>query len=153
MAKTRTSQQPVGIFILDNDAVFPWNIYVHVPNPNKPGEKQKFKLPVEFKHVTPERRQEILETWRDHELERARIGTEEAIRDTDDVETLREIVSFERAMLNEAVHRFPNVLGPDGKQLPDTDETKQAVLSNAWAISAALPAYRQFLSGLSAEGN
>ncbi len=150
MAK-KPQQQPVGIFILDNEAVFPWTIPVHVPNPAKPGEKLKYKLPVEFKHISPERRQEILEEWRDRELARASVG--DVPRDTDDVETLAEVISFERAMLNEAVVRFPGVLGKDKQPLPDNDETKQAVLSNAWAVSAALPAYRNFLNGHSAEGN
>lgn len=150
MAK-KPQQQTVGIFVLDNDAVFPWTISVYMPNPNKPGEKQRYKLPVEFRHISPERRIEILEEWRDHELERASIG--DSPKNDEEVQVLKDVQSFERAMLSEAVVRFPGVLDKDKQPLPDTEETKQAVLSNAWAISAALPAYRQFLDGHSAQGN
>jgi hypothetical protein len=143
--------QIVGIFVLDNDAVFPWTAYVHVPNPNKPGEKQKFKLPVEFRHITPERRVEILEEWRDTNLAREEIG--EQPQGADEVDVIKKAISFERMLLNEAIARFPEVRAPDGGKLPDTDETKQAVLSNNWAVSALLPAYKTFLLGHSSEGN
>lgn len=150
MAK-KPQPQTVGIFFVDNDAVFPWTIPVFMPDPKKPGEKLRYKLPVEFRHVSPERRLEILADWRERELERMRIGDTPA--DDDEVQVLKDIVSFERCLLNEAVVRFPGVLDKNKEVLPDTDETKQLVLSNAWAVSAALPSYKQFLIGHSAEGN
>ncbi len=145
----------VGDFTLNNDAIFPWTVYVHVPNAAGTG-KDKVKFSVEFKHVTPQRRLELLREFRDKAEERKRL---EAIPDSDktdeDIELIDQVLSFESMLLDEAVVRIlKGVRDPNTKEDISTHEgTKAGMISNSWARDAMLHHYQIALQSRSAEGN
>lgn len=145
----------VGDFDLNNDAVFPWTVYVHVPNAQGTG-KMKVKFTVEFKHVTPERRLELLQEFRAQAEERKRLeNIPDGEKSEDDIELIGQVLSFERMLLEETVVRFlKGVRDPKTKEDISThEETKGKMFSNAWARDALLNDYQRALQGRSAEGN
>ncbi|MEQ1512978.1 MAG: hypothetical protein ABL934_09890 [Lysobacteraceae bacterium] len=144
----------IGDFVLNNEALFPWTVYVYVPNAAGTG-KTKAKFGVEFCHVTPERRLELLQDFREKAEERKRL---EEIPDGDktdeDIEAIRQVLSFELMLLQETVARFTKgIRDPQGNDVSTDEATKAQMFSNAWARDALLYSYQQALQGRSAEGN
>ena len=140
----------VGAFVLNNDATYPWTVNVHTPSPK--GGKLKTKFKAEFKHVTPERRLEILEEFREQLRKREQVAEDGAAGD-DDVQQIKDVMSFERMLLQEVLIGFSGIKTPDGSDLANTPENIGLVLSNSWARDALLQAYNVSLQGRSAEGN
>lgn len=152
---TRPSRNTtIGGFVLNNDATFPWTVYVHVPNASGTG-KDRVKFKAIFKHVTPERRLQLLEDFQAQIRERERLSS---IPDQDksdaDIQTLREALSFERMLLEEVVPRFDSgILDGEGNDISQAEGTRGGMFANSWARSALLQAYEQALQGRAAEGN
>ena len=144
----------IGDFILNNEAVFPWTVYVFYPNPSGTG-KDKLKFGVEFKHVTPERRLELLQEFRDKAEERRRLEEiPDGEKSQEEIDAIREVLSFERMLLGETVVSFTKgVRNTQGKDISADEGTRQGMFSNSWARDALLHAYQKALEGRSAEGN
>ena len=144
----------VGDFVLNNDAVFPWTVYVHVPNAAGTG-KTKAKFGVEFRHVTPERRLELLQDFREQAEERKRLeNIPDGEKTDDDVDAIRQVLSFERMLLEETVAGFTKgIRDPQGNDVSTDESTKAQMFSNSWARDALLYTYQVALQGRSAEGN
>lgn len=144
----------IGDFILNNEAVFAWTVYVYVPNSAGTG-KTKLKFGVDFMHVTPERRLELLQEFRDKAEERKRLeDIPDGEKSQEDIEAIRQVLSFERMLLEETVVRFTKgIRDPQGTDVSAAEETRAKMFSNSWARDALLHAYQLALQGRSAEGN
>lgn len=151
---TRTKNQTVGNFVLNNDAVYPWMVYAWVPKPDGSG-KVKTKFQVEFKHASPERRLELLDEFRDRLRQREALESQNLGELSDDeANIMRDGVSFEQTLLNDVVVRFlKHVVDRDGNDISQNEGTKEAMLRNAWARDALLAAYQISLQGRNPEGN
>lgn len=154
MSAKPTRNVTIGDFVLNNDAIFPWTVYVHVPNASGTG-KNKVKFGVEFRHVTPERRLELLQDFRDKAEDRKRLeNIPDSEKSDDDVVAIREVLSFEHMLLEETVVGFTKgIRDPQGNDISASDSTKAQMFSNAWARDALLYSYQLALQGRSAEGN
>lgn len=146
--------QQVGDFVLNNDAVFAWTCYPYVPQAETAGKK-KMRFGVEFKHVEPERRMEILEEFRARMRQREAIEAKPHEDLTDDeMAVLREVLSFEKLLLEEVVVRFTKYIrDKDGNDISEHPETRANMLNNSWARDSLLVNYQQALSSRSPEGN
>lgn len=144
----------IGDFILNNEAVFAWTVYVYVPNKAGTG-KTKLKFGVEFMHVTPERRLELLQEFRDKAEERKRLeDIPDVEKSQEDIEAIRQVLSFERMLLEETVVRFTNgIRDKQDKDVSADEDTRAKMFSNSWARDALLYSYQKALEGRSAEGN
>lgn len=150
MSKQSAAKQQVGAFVLNNDATYSWTVYVFIPKANG-GGKTKTKFKVEFRHVSRERKTEILEEFR-AQLKRRELLTESPQSD-DDIDAVKEIASFQQLLLEEAVVSFSGVVDQAGQEVPCTEATKKQLLSNAWASDAIMAAYTTSLQGRSDQGN
>lgn len=154
MSNRPSKNLTVGDFILNNEAAFAWTVKVFVPNENGDG-KRALKFKVEFVHVTPEERMQMLEQFQEQLAEKARLqklADEE--RTDEDVAALRAVLSFERMLMERVVNRFiSGVRNASGEDISQLESTKAGMLSNAWARDALIQAYQQALQGRSAEGN
>ncbi len=154
MSNRPSNNVVAGDFILNNDAVFPWTVKVWVPNEKGDG-KRALKFRVEFVHVTPEERMQMLEQFQEQLAEKTRLqklADEE--RTDEDVAALRAVLSFERMLMERVVNRFiSGVRNAAGEDISQLESTKPAMLSNAWARDALIQSYQQALQGRSAEGN
>lgn len=149
MSKTTRSNTTVGAFVLNNEAVYPWTIYVYVPTTN--GGKQKVKFKAEFKHLTAERRLQVLEEFKANLQARTVVGDTPQTEDA--VDAHKEITSFEELLLGEVLLGFSGIVDVNKQDLPFNDETKTALISNSWARDALLYGYQQSLVGRSDLGN
>lgn len=154
MSTKPTRNVAIGDFILNNEARFAWTVYVFVPNAAGTG-KTKLKFGVEFIHVTPERRLELLQNFRDKAEERKRLEEiPDAEKSDQDVEAIRQVLSFELMLLEETVASFTKgIRDTQGKDISAEEGTREKMFANAWARDALLYSYQQALQGRSAEGN
>lgn len=149
MSRTSARNTVVGAFVLNNEATYPWTIYVHVPGSNG---KHKVKFKAEFRHVTPERRLEILQEFREALRQRESAAQGSDAQD-DDVSVLKDALSYERMLLDEVLIGFSGIIDMNKAEIPFNDDTKAMLLSNSWARDALLAGYHTSLQGRSAEGN
>ncbi|MBI2397738.1 MAG: hypothetical protein HYV17_08060 [Xanthomonadales bacterium] len=157
----KANKQQIGEFILNNDATYDWIVYPEVPGKN--GARVKVKIGATFKHVTPERRVEVLEEYRKLVKERAkrRDRDEPAPVDedesqgsgVDDVEAVKQALGFEGSLLSEVLIGFKYVRDPQGQPVEFNDETKAALLANSWARGALFRGYIKSLSDRDDAGN
>lgn len=143
--------QQVGAFDLNNDETYPWTVYVFKPSPTG-GAKVKTKFKAEFKHVSSERRLEILQEFRDQARKREELQVR-GVQSDEDVEALSNVLTFESMLLGEVLVGFSGIVDKDRNDLPCNDDTKAMLISNSWARDATLYAYNVSLQGRSAEGN
>lgn len=148
---SKSSNQQVGAFLLNNDATYPWNVHVYTPSPTG-GAKVKSKFKAEFKHVSPERRLEILQEFREQVRKREELQAR-GVQNDDDVEVLSNVLTFESMLLDEVLISFSGIVDKDRNELPCSADTKAALIANSWARDATLYAYNLSLQGRSAEGN
>lgn len=148
MAKQQSNTQ-VGIFVLNNSAEYPWTVYVYVPNP-KGGNKIKQKLKVRFKHLDKVERNAILETFKERLKAAQKAGDNP--QSEDDVDSVKELMSFQRDLLMQALTWF-ECIDPEGKPVDPSDDNKADLLNNLWAEDAIMHGYAQSLRGRSDEGN
>jgi hypothetical protein len=151
----KQSNTVAGDFVLNNSCVFPWTVRVFVPNAKGDGKKDAAKFKVEFRHVTPEERLQLLEDFRREIDERKRL---ESIPDEDkspeDVEAVRKLISFENLLLDRVIERvLSGVRDGQGTDISQDPATKGQLIANAWARDALLQAYEQALRSRSPEGN
>lgn len=149
MSKIAKPKQQIGAFVLNNDATYDWAVYPEVPGVG--GKRTKVKIACVFLHVSPKRRVEIMEEWREHmKLHQEASKNRE---DGDDVDAASALLSYEEMLLQEVLVSFSNVKDPQGNDLPCTDETKTALISNSWARDALMKGYFQSLKSRDSEGN
>lgn len=149
MSKPSRNNQTVGAFVLNNEALYPWTIYVHVPGAR--GGKEKLKFKAEFRHLSSERRLQVLENFKNNL--KARTAVNDAPQSEDAVDTLKDVASFEDMILDEALQGFSGIVDAQGDALPYNEETKKQLISNSWARDALLFGYQQSLVGRSDLGN
>lgn len=149
MAKTNAKNTTTGPFVLNNEATYPWTVYVFVPSAN--GGKNKLKFKAEFKHLTAARRLEVLNTFRDNL--KARAGLEDSQSEDAPEVTVKDVASFEELLLDEVLLGFSGIVDASGQDVPFNEDTKAALISNSWARDALLHAYQQSLVGRSDLGN
>lgn len=154
MAKQQN--QTVGAFVINNEAEYPWTVYVYVPNP-KGGGKLKTKFRVLFAHMTPEERMGLLEEFRDYLKKKAMAESGDFPQDGEAAEAAidlkREVTSFEDMLLRRVVRGFDGIMTPDRSEFPFNDENRDKLISNSWARDAMVHAYSQSLVGRSDQGN
>ncbi len=102
---TKANQQ-VGIFVVNNQAEYPWTCYAFTPNPNG-GKKIKSKLKVRFKHIPKSERLELLDEFKEKLAAAQKVG--ENPQSDDDADTLHKLVSFQRMLLDRALTWFEAV--------------------------------------------
>ena len=154
MSKTSTkSTTAVGDFVLNNEAEYDWTVYPHVPGDK--GKRQKLRIGARFKHVTAERRIEIMEEFREKLKQRAQSKTADGIdiNDEDDIDVVKSALSFEGLLLEEVLISFKHVRDKDGNEVESTQETKAQLISNSWARSALSAGYMQSLQSRDDSGN
>lgn len=152
MSKSSSKQQnqAVGAFVLNNEAEYPWTVFVHVPKASG-GGKAKTKFKAVFRHVSQERRMQLLEELRTRLVEQRQLQTNP--QDEDATDAVRDVISFQRSVLDEALVSFSGIVDAAGDEVPCTEDTKAALLENAWAQDALMAAYTTSLQGRSDEGN
>lgn len=148
MSKSQQNQT-VGAFVINNEAVYPWNVYVFTPKPNG-GGKIKTKFKAKFKHLSSERRVALLDEYREHLKSSA---TNDTPQDDDQADVAKKALTFEEILLSEALVGFEGIKTPDGSEFESSEENKQLLLSNAWARDALMAAFITSLRGRSDEGN
>lgn len=149
-----TATTKVGDFVLNNEAEYDWTVYPHVPGAK--GKREKLRIGARFKHVTAERRIQILEEFREHYKQRSKAKSGESgvdVNDDEDVDAVKSVMSFEGAMLDEVLVDFKHVRDTDGNEVACTPETKAMLLQNSWARSALFTGYMQSLQSRDDSGN
>lgn len=147
--KNTKPNEKVGIFVLNNQAEYPWTCYAFVPNPNG-GKKIKQKLKVRFRHMSKPERLEMLEEFKQKQRDALKAG--ENPQDEEGADALRDVVSFQRVMLERALTWFECV-DRDGNAVEPTDEGKELLLDNEWASDAIMYGLQQSWIGRNDEGN
>lgn len=141
-------KQTVGVFVLDNDLTYPWWIYVYSPDGKGGTAKTKFKA--EFRHLSPDRRQQIMEHYQDQ------LAEQRDAEDSDDlVKTSSQLKSFQHALLHEVTLNVSNLRDAEGQDLTfDSDDPKfEQLLDNSWARSALFDGYMRSLQSRAPEKN
>lgn len=156
MSKVKTSTNTkVEDFVLNNEAEFDWVCYPHVPGNG--GHRTKMRIGARFKHVSDERRVEVMEQFRENIKARAKLaekGQEDGAEVEDsDIETVKQIVSFEALLLEEVLISFKYVKDVHGKAVECTPETKSQLISNSWARKCLLRGYQQAMDSRDDSGN
>ncbi len=149
MSKIKPINATVGAFVINNEATYPWVVYVYVPN-EKGGSKLKVKFKATFKHLSSDRRVEILEEFR-QQLESRK--DQNSPQDDDQVDNAKSAVNFEALMLKEVVVGFSGIKTPSGEDFVFSEENLDTLLNNAWARDAMTHAFLNSLKGRSDEGN
>lgn len=149
MSKTTKTKVQIGAFVLNNDATYDWSVYPEVPGPG--GKRVKVKIGCQFKHVSPQRRVEIMEEWR--ERLKARESAAKDAEQGDEVEAATALLSYEEMLLQEVLVSFSNVRTPAGDELECNDETKSQLIANSWARDALMKGYFQSLKSRDDQGN
>lgn len=145
MGRQKTNER-IGDFVLNNEAEYDWNVYPHAPDGR--GGRKKFKIKCRFRHITRDRRVEVLQEHRERvEALRQAKGSD------DELDLQKGVNSFEVELLREALVSFSGVVDAQGAPVPCTDETKDLLLANDWARSALLDGYIKSLSGRDDTGN
>lgn len=152
-ASKTTTNTKVGDFVLNNDAEYDWTVYPNVPGAK--GKREKLRIGARFKHVTAERRVSIMEEYRDRLKTRAKPKGDDGIdlNDDDEVDAVKELLSFEGLLLEEVLVDFKHVRDTDGNEVACTSETKAQLISNSWARSALIHGYMQSLQSRDDTGN
>lgn len=153
MSKQRSANTSVGDFVLNNDAEYDWTVYPYVPG--EKGKRTKLRIGARFKHVTAERRVEILEQYRENMKLRAKGPTDsgEDVNEAEDLEVVKAALSFEGLLLDEVLINFKHVRDKDGNEVACTPDTKAMLISNAWARNALATGYMASLSSRDDAGN
>lgn len=145
----RKNNVTVGAFVINNEATYDWNVYVFVPKA-KGGGKEKVKFKATFRHLSSDRRVEILDEFRAQlELENEKNNPQ----DDDQVDKAKRAVNFEALMLKEVVMGFSGIKTPSGDEFSFNEDNLDLLLNNAWARDALLYAFLNSLKGRSDEGN
>jgi hypothetical protein len=159
MSKVTTkTNTKVEDFVLNNEAEFDWVCYPHVPGDG--GHRTKMRIGARFKHVSDERRIEVMEQFRENVkarvklAEKAEKGEEGGAEvEDDDIQTVKQIVSFEAMLLEEVLVSFKYVKDPKGNAVLCTPETKTQLISNSWARKCLLRGYQQAMDSRDDAGN
>lgn len=140
-------------FVLDNSHEFTWPVKVPVPIE---GRHKTFQFKARFKHVTPERRLEILEDFQEEAKARnQRLLADEAENAADDAETEieKEHPTFEQDLLSEVLIGFEGINDTSGEPVEFSEASRDALLQNDFARTALLKAYMAALNGRVSEKN
>ncbi len=144
-------RQQVGAFVLDNDLEYPWWINVYVPDGK--GGRHRVRFRAYFVHLSPDRRKQILEEYRDLVAEHRKAKD----RDIEDdlVDAVEEIKTFQHHLLIEATRRIDKMLDTKGNKLDFTvdDPMFDQVLDNTWARQALAEHYMESLTSRKPEKN
>lgn len=137
-------------FMLDTEAVFPWPVVVKVPDPNRPGVKVPTKFIAVFKHVSEERRIEIIQEHRDHlrELQRS-----EEDQRSDDDHQLGALFSLSQRVLDEVLVRCERIVDRERKPLEWTDAVKRALVTHQMVWPALFKSYQEAITQEDRKGN
>jgi hypothetical protein len=146
---SKVSNPTVGAFVINNDATYPWTVFVYVPN-DKGGKKIKTKFKATFKHLSSERRTVILDEFRES-LKPSDVDSSQ--QDEEKTSDAEKALSFEQMMLKEVVKGFSGIKNPDGTEFEFNDDNLTVLLHNAWARDALMGAFLTSLKGRSDEGN
>ncbi len=142
-------------FTLPKDHTFEWSVKVWVPID---GEKKPAKFTAVFKHVSPQRRLEILETFRDIQKARAEDILDERPADQDEETEAtpkhRDHLTFEADLMMEVMVGWKdNLRNEMGEPLEFSPEHRQRLLEFDPARTACMEAYMRALNGRVPEKN
>lgn len=165
MASKNNIGASVPAFVLDNNLTYEWTIPVFVPFK---GGRRKTKFTAIFKHVSPQRRQEILVEMREQMkqqaearelLQRAESGDGDIEQLEDDViELAGRVISYQSALMEEVLVGWNGIKtpAPEGEkagELAFSDEARDQLLANSWAASALMERYEISLKSRDDKGN
>lgn len=145
---------PFAPFVLDLAATFRWPVVVRVPSDQDVGKKIKTKFIAEFKHVSEERRMEILKEHR-QALAAARTPVPADADDgQDDQESDTELAfSLSQKVLAEVLNRCYEIEGPDGQLIDWSPVVKRALITHQMVWPALYAAYMEAIAQQDPAGN
>lgn len=151
MGSKASSSAKVNEFVLDNELVYPWWVYVYSPDPATP-QMVKAKFLVHFEHCSPEERMNYLEEFRKHEA--ARLQLNEDVQDEATIAEVKQAMTFQKVLLMKKVRSFEKVKDKHGEYVDGTtEENKAKLFDNAWAGDATYKAMRISLQSRDPQGN
>lgn len=144
-------------FVLDTGATFAWPVIVRVPSDEEVGTKAKTKFVAHFRHVSEERRMEILNEHRATLVrQQAALKREAANEDGDEEEPKSDIelaFSLSQKVLDEVLDRCDDIVGPHRQALAWTPQVKRALLVHQMVWPALYASYMEAISQQDATGN
>ena len=145
-------RQQVGAFVLDNESEYSWFVKFYVPSGR--GGQSLVKFKAIFRHLSEQRRQEILEEHRDFLRNRQTILDEADYADDDEnVDTARELLTFEEQVLRESLVGFSGIKDKDRNEVAFNEESLDMAMQNSWFRSATFSAFMQSLGTRKVSGN
>ena len=154
MATEARKNEKIADFEINDSLEFDWTVYPHVPKPGG-GGKEKMKLKVRFRHVTRDKRFELLEKVREIMRKRALESTKNP-QSEDEIDAAKDLTTFQDNLLDEAIvgiyARDKESQAPKYTLVTDRDFVRNFI-TNEIAANPLIDGYRIALSGRDDLGN
>ncbi len=145
-------------FVLDTDSTFRWPVIVKVPDADKLGSKVKMQFEARFRHVSEERRMQILAEHR-RALAKLRDTTAAGDEDEDDDASegtpseIEMAFGLSQKVLNEVLDRCEGIVSADRNPVEWGPEVKRALIVHQMVWPALYAAYMEAIAQQDAKGN
>ncbi len=141
MSKKTTQNTP---FVFDTDATFQWPVVIPVPSSSNPGQKITTRFIAEFRHVSQERRLELLGEHRE-EMKR--------YQDAPADEQIEGLFNLSQRVLDEVLVGFSGIVDRDRNPVAFTPESKQGVITHQMVWPRVFKAYNEAIGTQDSRGN
>lgn len=131
-------------FVFDIDATFQWPVVIPVPSSSNVGQKVTTRFIAEFKHVSQERRLEILSEHREEMKRYADAPADEQIEG---------LFNLSQRVLNEVFVGFKGIVDRDQVAVPFTPETKEGLITHQMVWPRIFKAYNEAIGQQDSRGN
>lgn len=148
-------QPEISPFVLDIDATFQWPVTVHVPSSNV-GKKLTTRFIAEFRHVSQERRLEILSEHRE-EIKRLQksisADSAEAQPEQDAEDQIQGLFNLSQRVLDEVLVGFQGIIDRDKRPIEFSPEVKQSLITHQMVWPRIFKAYNEAIGTQDSRGN
>lgn len=141
-------------FVLDLAATFRWPVVVRVPSDQEVGKKIKTKFIAGFRHVSEERRMEILREHRQALAAARTPAPADADEGQEDQASDTELAfSLSQKVLAEVLDRCYEIEGPDRQLIEWSPEVKRVLITHQMVWPALYAAYMEAIAQQDPAGN
>lgn len=141
MSKKQTQVSP---FVFDTDSTFQWPVTVPVPSDSNPGQKLNTRFIAEFRHVSQERRIELLAEHREEMKQLQAAPAEEQIEG---------LYSLSQRVLDEVLVGFKGIVDRDRNPVPFSADAKQRLITHQMVWPRIFKAYNEAIGQQDSRGN
>lgn len=141
MSKKQTQITP---FVFDTDSTFQWPVTVPVPSDTNIGQKVSTRFIAEFRHVSQERRMELLAEHRD---------AMKQLQDAPAEEQIEGLFNLSQRVLDEVFVGFKGIVDRDRNAVAFSPEAKQGLITHQMVWPRIFKAYNEAIGQQDSRGN